>query len=498
VNLQSVYSYKSTVSSDANGKLDLLAELNYDNARTNSPIAVVMHGYSPATGNFSNVRANAQRLRDAGFFVISVAMRGRDGSDGVRDSGGLEVYDIYDAVESVKAAFPALIDPTNVHITGYSGGGGNAMSALTKFPDYFRAGSSFFGMSDYGYNNSTGWYYLGAESNHKTQLNTDIGNPMTGGAAVQDKYLARASNLASRNNPYSEIHLFANSNEPTCPAANNSTYRDNAIAHASSPGEFDNIHVHVGAAGTYQDFDNDSVNDPNEQQNWPHGFPTADQQAAGEGWYLSRLLNGSIPQPVLRAEDEFFVAGFVKTKKFELRLGDGANAAGTLNYRLSPGEKVFALQIASSNPNVRSSLWIETSDMGGGKVDVFKDNAYLETITSGPKYLTGALTHNTQIALRLAVPGDYDKNGQINSLDYDVWRSTLGSTALLAADGNGNGVVDSADYVIWRDNMAAALGNAAVSVPEPPTISVCAALLSALLTNRYARGDSVSNVTVDH
>ena len=180
-NVQSVISYQSTVSSDANGKLDLKAELNYSNTRPNAPIAVVMHGYSPSTGNFANVQANAQRLRDAGFFTISVAMRGRDGSDGVRDSGGLEIYDIYDAVESVKALFPTLVDPTNVHITGYSGGGGNAMSALTKFPDYFRAGSSFFGIADYGYNSSSGWYYLGSNSGHKAQLNADIGNRITGG-----------------------------------------------------------------------------------------------------------------------------------------------------------------------------------------------------------------------------------------------------------------------------------------------------------------------------
>ena len=33
------------------------------------------------------------------FFVVSVTMRGRDGSHGVRDSGELEIYDIYDAVD---------------------------------------------------------------------------------------------------------------------------------------------------------------------------------------------------------------------------------------------------------------------------------------------------------------------------------------------------------------------------------------------------------------
>ena len=302
---------------------------------------------------------------------------------------------------------------------------------------------------------------------------------------VLDRYMARVANLAARNNPYSEIHLFANSNEPTCPLINDTSYRDDAIAHASTPGEFNNIHVHIGNADTYQDFDGDSTNDSDEQQYWPHGFPTSDQQTAGESWYLSRVLNGSILQPVLNSSDELFVAGFVKTKLFELRMGDGQNAAGILNYSLSPTEKLFNLEVVSSNQAVASSLWIETSDMGSGKIDVFKDNVYRETIAAGAKYLTTALTHNSQIALRLAVSGDYNKDGQINSSDYEVWRSTYGSDTSLAADGNGDGVVDAADFVIWRraaNVQAAPFAVSASPVPEPP----CVILLFVALTGATA------------
>jgi hypothetical protein len=54
------------------------------------------------------------------------------------------------------------------------------------------------------------------------------------------------------------------------------------------------------------------------------------------------------------------------------------------------------------------------------------------------------------------IPGDYNRDGTVNNLDYSTWRSSFGQTgAGLAADGNGNGVVDAADYVLWR----AALGN---------------------------------------
>ena len=397
--VQSNFWYPSTITNDANGPLDLLAELNYDDTRTNAPIAVVMHGYSNGNG-VANVRGPAQRLRDNGFFAISVAMRGRDGSDGVRDSGGLEIHDIYDAVEAVKAnpAFAGLIDPTNVHITGYSGGGGNVMSALTKFPDYFRVGASFFGMSDYGHDLTNGWYNNGA-GGRTSQLNTDIGNPNTGGSTVLDRYLARASNLASKNNPYGEIHLFVNHDETICPPWNDTSYRDNAVAAQSSAGEFDNITVHIGGLGAYQDFNNNSINDANELQSWPHGVPDANRQDAAELWYRDRLLAGSIPQPVLNNTDELRVAGYVKTSKFGLWLGNGQNAAADLSYSLSPALKSFSFDIASSNTAVTGTLTANTADMAGRQVSVELNDAVVGSFTGGGIYTYPGLGHGQILEL---------------------------------------------------------------------------------------------------
>ncbi|WP_442485094.1 prolyl oligopeptidase family serine peptidase [Aeoliella sp. SH292] len=473
-NTQQVFSYSSTITTDASGPLDLLAELNYDSARQDAPIVVVMHGYSPTNGNFGNVRANAERLRDAGFFAISVAMRGRDGSDGVRDSGGLEVYDIYDAVESVKAAYPQLVDESNIHITGYSGGGGNVMSALTKFPDYFRAGSSFFGMSDYGHDPTTSWYAEGAASNHQSQLRTDVGDPTLGDSLIADRYMARASYRAAANNPYSEVHLFVNANETVCPPVNITKYRDAAVAGASTPGEFDNVSVHIAPVTPqkYQDFNRNRQNEPSELQWWPHGFPTADQQAAGEGWYLQRVLSGEIPQPVLNSSDQLVVAGFVKTTHFELFIGDGQNGAGVLDYSLSPEAKSFHLEIETSNLAIGTKLKIDTSDMAAKQVKVIVNGDLLETITGGGVYQTEQLGHEGTLLLQVAVDGDYDHSGVVDAADYLVWKQTIGSSALLSADGNRNGVVDLSDFTIWRDNLGATPSSppnvaSSTQVPEP-------------------------------
>lgn len=402
-----VYDYQSTVTNDSAGPLDLKAGLIYDDAVAGAPIAVVMHPYSGNTGHFSGVYPNADRLRDLGFFSILVAMRQREGSDGRRDSGGLEIYDIFDAVESVKANFPGLVDSSRIYVTGYSGGGGNTMSALTKFPDYFNAGAAFVGMSDYGYDPIDGWYFNGA-GGRTSQLNIDVGDRTTGDPDVIDRYHARASNLASKNNPYSEIYLFSNESETISPIVNDISYRDNAIASAAFPGEFDNITFVNGQSGAqyegpvdpldWVDWNHDGVVQSNERQDYPHSSSVSIQER-GELWFLEDLLAGGIPQPVLNDADELFVAGWVRTRPFQMWLGDGQNAAADLTYSLTSDEMIFDLSIASLDKSVIGELTIYENRLRTTLARVELNGQFVAAVDLSSGYIYNGLGHGDQLRL---------------------------------------------------------------------------------------------------
>ena len=72
------------------------------------------------------------------------------------------------------------------------------------------------------------------------------------------------------------------------------------------------------------------------------------------------------------------------------------------------------------------------------------------------------------------LPGDYNRDLDVDQQDYQVWLNGFGSvvTSGLGADGNGDGVIDSADYTVWRDHQgqsAAAPAFSSVIVTPGPS-----------------------------
>ncbi|MDD4102945.1 MAG: hypothetical protein PHU80_10010, partial [Kiritimatiellae bacterium] len=95
------------------------------------PLVVCMHGYGDPVMRHGGRRVygSVRSYANQGLFGIGVDLRGREESLGQRDDGGVEVMDIYDAVQAALAQYPLETDPANINIIGWSGGGGNTFSA---------------------------------------------------------------------------------------------------------------------------------------------------------------------------------------------------------------------------------------------------------------------------------------------------------------------------------------------------------------------------------
>jgi hypothetical protein len=72
---------------------------------------------------------------------------------------------------------------------------------------------------------------------------------------------------------------------------------------------------------------------------------------------------------------------------------------------------------------------------------------------------------------RPMVAGDYQADGNVNNLDYTLWRTTFGSTVFpgVAADGNSSGAADAGDYVLWRKAVSSASSQLAPTLARPAT-----------------------------
>ena len=120
-----------------------------------------------------------------------------------------------------------------------------------------------------------------------------------------------------------------------------------------------------------------------------------------------------------------------------------------------------------------------------GRDDLLVPAGTVLALTSDAVVGGGVALGGLAFALPLEAAGavllDYHLDGQIDVQDYEVWRSTFGSTTDLRADGNGDGVVDAADFTLWRDALAASSPLSAAAVPEPATILAAGLLAMASL-----------------
>jgi len=137
------------------------------------PVLLYLQGWQgPGTIMIRDLGEN--RFMQERFFLFGADKRGHGRSEGKADVSGWELQDLVDAVEYAKAHYAEYIDEeTGPYVMGHSGGCGNTMALMGKFPDFFAAAYGASGMSDYGE-----WYRMvswWATRAGKISLNTVMG-----------------------------------------------------------------------------------------------------------------------------------------------------------------------------------------------------------------------------------------------------------------------------------------------------------------------------------
>jgi hypothetical protein len=140
---------------------------------------------------------------------------------------------------------------------------------------------------------------------------------------------------------------------------------------------------------------------------------------------------------------------------------NGGVLEGTINLAMErgvlPDQVYLAVGVYANNDNgaLVASQQVPASANGNGDIDA-----------------------SEFVLFQIIAPlGDYNRDGDVDTDDYELWRSTFGSTD-LRADGNKDNQVDAADFIVWRNNLGVSGGASLVlmpidvtgaAVPEPAT-----------------------------
>ena len=316
--------------SSVDGTKPLKADVAFAANGRAKPLLVVMHGYG---GNRKNVSLDLRELAPRGVFALAPDMRGSGDSAGRWDSGGLDVHDILDAVLAAVRRWSHEIDAANLNIAGYSGGGGNAIACVVRFPDLFRNCISFFGISDYG-----GWHRSKGRPDCNRRMEAALGGRPD---ALPDVFAARNAIPAAGNARAGRLHFFWDEEERACPPAMVEAF----IARYREAG-LTNVAVHVSRK-------TDAVR-------WKHAYRASNHDLSkADDLFLPDVLTAKNDSPKLPATGRLVVPGYVVTRRFQVWVEDGQRGQVTVEYdcrgkqpvvRVVENPRSFKVRIETHSP----------------------------------------------------------------------------------------------------------------------------------------------------
>jgi pimeloyl-ACP methyl ester carboxylesterase len=295
-----------TYASSVDGTAPLCANICYPGDGKPKPIIVVMHGLG---GGRNDVAKDIRDFAARGLFAVVPDMRGRGTSAGKFDCGGLDVYDIVDALLAAISRYPAEIDKRNINIVGYSGGGANCFSVFVRFPDLFHVVAPFFGVTDYGQ-----WYHLTPQYN-------DLLKQAVGGTPEELplNYAARNTCPAAGNNRGAKLHIFYDEAETICPPVMDERFLE--TYHAAG---LKNATVHISRAG--------------DAARWRHGYRTDNPMLEKADDTLVNEIFAPLPDLSLPKKGTLTVCGYLVTRQFKIFIENGQRGVVRIEYDLTGKE----------------------------------------------------------------------------------------------------------------------------------------------------------------
>lgn len=310
---ESNFTYHSTF----DGLTNLYAKVCYDNGFKNRPIVLLQHGLTDNAESIS--QANMRRYASYGFFVLSVGLRGNNGASGVEDNAGRDLFDIYDAINEVKTRFGNHVDKKRISMVGFSNGCASMYNMCSKFPDLFNHTAGYFGISDYGTNPTSGWWY-NVDTFTKGLIQRIGGTP----AAVPSKYLTRYS-IEGFENYLGKTHLYHDADDTVVQVS------QSRLMVAEFPDKI-----------TYLESNSASAN------RFLHGYPDSPGQLS---WVENQFIKLFVTSPELKIKNAgtFSIRGFIITKKFQIIINDATDTVANLIYNL--GNRTFDIEPITGTGN---------------------------------------------------------------------------------------------------------------------------------------------------
>ncbi|MEF3302729.1 alpha/beta hydrolase family protein [Paenibacillus sp. GYB003] len=270
-----------------------------------SYIVAGTHGWHMSIPKFENMM---QPEPGNDYLRVEVDMRGRIFSDGAADCNGWELYDVIDAVEYARKAYADyIVDPDIVYFEAGSGGGGNAMAIVGKFPDYFAACTALCGISDYAL-----WYEQDVTGEFRDELDVWIGGSP---ADMPTAYRSR-SGLELVGNLLTPMYLAHGETDIRVPSVHSRRYANRAAEAGKS------------ALVRYDELPGVGTRD-----HWGHATEAMMERVRRES-ERNRLDHRT---PVrIPGEGTFKVGGYLFTKHFSVVL-DSLDKVADLRYDLASG-----------------------------------------------------------------------------------------------------------------------------------------------------------------